>query len=157
MATYRPNISETADGLEQRFEANLLSIESSDDGMVIALGEDDDGTPINSLMLQISAQGQAPHLLVEFNDQGNQCSEDEVEELCLSGSDLRVVFRPSAGIFSGRVSLSEEADIFDQDDDEDAGPLRSICVGLAAVQSQSEALKQALTRAAVLRGVLKII
>jgi hypothetical protein len=152
MRTYRPRIVKRDTGLEQCFEANILAIEDIagiDGGRLIAFGDLvprrgrplNQGTPVHSLMLQISEDD----ITVELNDQGNQRGENEVERFELSPSHFRVQFTAGDGPYSGRVSLSPEIELFEDSDDEPV-LLRSVRVGLSGVSAQTKALRTELRK-----------
>jgi len=150
MATYQPRIVNTNLGPEQRFDANILSIEDMDGGTIVALGDLvrqdgvplNQGTPVHSLIFQLFGDD----VTVELNDQGNQRSGEEVERLELSSSSFRVVFRSGEGPYSGRVSLSPEIEVFDADGVDEPVLLRSVRVGLSGVAATVENLRSALRR-----------
>jgi len=67
LATYQPRIIERATGPEQRFDANILSVEGMDGATIVAFGDLvpqdgvplNRGTPIHSLILRDLAQSAA--------------------------------------------------------------------------------------------------
>jgi hypothetical protein len=147
MRIHRPRIVKRDPGPEQCFEANILAIEDIDGidgGRLIAFGDLvpkrgrplDEGTPVHSLILQISDDD----MTVELNDQGNQRGEREVERFELSPLHFRVQFTAGNGPYSGRVSLSPEIGLFGDSNDEPV-QLRSVRVGLSGVVAQTKALR----------------
>ena len=154
---YRPTLVHGEEGWEQRFEANLLAIEPIDgfDGTLVALGELEppkrgplaQGTTIHSLILQLTDSPEDDGLgEVTFNDEDNQRSiEDHLERVELAPAWLRAVFVAGEGPMASRVSLSAELEIFDAEEGAPPEePLRSVRVGLEAVQSQIEELRATL-------------
>jgi hypothetical protein len=144
MASYQPRIVKTKLGPEQRFDANILSVEDMDGGTIVALGDLvlrdgaplNQGTPVHSLILQLSGD----EVTVELNDQGNERSGKEIERFELSPFSFRVVFGSGNGPYSGRVSLSPEIEVFDANGDDEPVVLRSVRVKLSRVASTAAKL-----------------
>jgi hypothetical protein len=154
---YRPTLVRDAEGWEQRFEANVLAIEPIDgiDGTLVTLGELQPpergplakGTTIHSLILQLTDFPEDDGFgEVTFNDEDNQRSiEDHLERVELTPAWLRAVYIAGEGPMASRASLSPEIEIFDVEEGEPPEePLRSVRVGLAAVQSQMDELRATL-------------
>ena len=122
MATYKPRIVKTPEGLEQRFSANSLYVGPTYRMGLIVLGELKHvkgkelryGTGIHSLNL-LRGRGT---LNVHFNDAANACKLDDIERIGLSPTSLCVVFVAKRGLYSGRIRQSPE--IFDNDNHEPA-------------------------------------
>jgi hypothetical protein len=116
MATYKPRIVKTPEGLEQQYAANIVYVGTSYGAGIIALGELKPergkelkfGTPIHSLVFQ-TGKGE---LTVELNSQGNQRSLDEIERIGLSPRQLCVVYVAKRGPRSGRVALGKDIEVF---------------------------------------------
>ena len=122
---YRPHlVKRSTGGYEQQFAANIVHVEDT----LVAFGDLipeeglplEQGIPRHSLLLHLSDS--EDDFMVEFNDQGNTCYGDSLSEIELGASELRLVF--SSGPLAGRVSLSSELEIF-----EDELPDREFGVG----------------------------
>jgi hypothetical protein len=164
MTPYRPSLAERADGgYEQSFTANVVH---ADDALVAfgdlvpdAVRGLPYGTPVHSLLVHLSAG--RPEM-IELNDQGNTVGAESVTRADLARDHVRIVFDRDAGPVAGRVSLSEEIELFedvipDPDDEtfseydrfEDV-PLTSLCVRFDLDDARFEALREKL--ATLLRG-----
>ncbi|MEJ7729339.1 MAG: hypothetical protein WKG00_08990 [Polyangiaceae bacterium] len=155
---YRPTLVRREEGWEQRFEANVLTIEPMVDldGTVVALVERDPplrgpleaGPPIHSLLLELTDVPEEEDGAGEitFNDADNERSIDgHLERVELAPAWLRVVYVAGEGPMASRASLPPSAEIFDlEDGDPPEEPLRSVRVGLGAVTSQMEELRATL-------------
>jgi hypothetical protein len=154
---YRPTLVRDEHGWEQRFEANVLTIEPIDDfdGTLVALGDLHPpkrgplakGSPIHSLLLQLpDVPAEDGFGEVTFNDEDNQRSiEHHLERVELGPAWLRVRYVPGEGPMASRVSLSPAVEIFDEEQGAPPEePLHSVRVGLAAVATQLEELRATL-------------
>jgi hypothetical protein len=154
---YSPELVNSADGVEQRFTANVVHIEAGDEGTLIAFGDllrDPgvplrQGTPRHSLLLQLPpAHGDGDGgLSIELNDQGNTREADTLSHCELGRTHFRAAFRPGTGPFAGRVSLSPEIELFTDEPAEDA-QLDSVCVEFEATDRQYALLRRELERCA---------
>lgn len=116
MRRYRPILTSVGGAHEQSFTANVVHV----DHTLVAFGDvvPDParglpyGTPVHSLLVHVS-RGRPSRF--ELNDQGNTVRMDAVERIELARDQVRIVFRPGAGPASGRVSLSKEIELFEDD------------------------------------------
>lgn len=149
MRNYDPTIV----GDEQRFSANIISVEKR----LIALGELlpepgkalKFGTPIHTLLIHL----QHGETLFELNDQGNTRRMSDVECVELTPTALRIVFVAGRGPYSGRVSLSPEIEIFDRDT-HTPKQLRSVLIEMNPTASQLERIKQLLASDKLITGTV---
>lgn len=140
---YAPRLAASAEGgFEQTFTANVVHVDED----LVAFGDVladparglPFGTPVHSLLVHYA--GGRPGE-VERNDQHNAVGIDAVERIELSPDRLRIVFRADRGPFAGRVSLSEEIEVFD-----DVEPGRFADVRLTALSVEFSADSQLLAR-----------
>lgn len=150
MATYEPIITRTSEGDEQRFEANLIHLEDTGDGFVIALEEILPrpghelavGTPIHFVLMQFSLK-EPEFDSIEFNGQGNQRQwSNHVARLELGADFLRIVYVTGKGPISGRVSLAPSIEIFN--DAYKPALLQVVRIGLGLVANRVHELRDAL-------------
>lgn len=164
MKSYRPNLRQVGNGLEQSFDANVVHVEDTGEGWLIAFGElapreghpIEMGTPIHSLLLRLSEEPEAD--TVEFNDQHNQrVITTELERIELSPTSFRVTFVEGAGPVSGRVSLSAEIEFLKDDDIGGAPMLTSIRVNFAPAPEKLAMLEKALRGCESTRRILTVM
>ena len=164
MKSYRPNVRQVGNGLEQSFDANVVQVEDTGEGWLIAFGElapreghpIEMGTPIHSLLVQLSREPKDD--TVEFNDQHNQrLITSELERIELSPTSFRVTFVEDAGPVAGRVSLSAEIEFLRDDDIGEAPMLTSVRVNFAAAPEKVAMLEKALRGCESTRRMLEVV
>lgn len=130
MKRYRPTLTALPDGgVEQAYDANVVHLEDA----LIAFGEilpDDPrglpfGTPVHSLLVHCADGGAAD--MLELNEEGNTVDADEVARTELTADHVRFVFRDGAGPYPGRVGLSPEIEVFEDEEFDDV-PLSSLLI-----------------------------
>ncbi len=161
--TYRADLQPTDSGMEQSFTANVVHVEETGEGWLVALGDlspppegqpINAGTPIHSLLLQLSDEPE--YDTVELNDQGNQRGIGQcVKRIELTATSLRVIFLEGQGPYAGRVSLSEELE-FLEDEVADDVQLASVRVTFTPIAADPAMLEKALRESAATGGLLSV-
>lgn len=165
MKSYRPDVRQVGNGLEQSFDANFVHVEDMGEGVwLIMFGElvPREGKPLwtgrKVHSFGVSLADDPAHDSVAFNGLHDQRRiTTGVERIELSPTSFRVTFVSGRGPVAGRVLPAELEFLTDEDDVDERPSLTSVRVNFAPAPEKVAMLEKALRGCESTRGFLKVL
>jgi hypothetical protein len=138
---YVPDLNRRADGdYIQRFRGGFVIAGPFDGSRMLGATETEVGGIHHFLVTYPEEDGFSPaDVYVEFNDQGNGCSGEDVT-LTLEDDTLVVEYDPGVRATTGRISYADDADPLEDPGEPYRFPLRQVRVDLALTPELRRAL-----------------